>query len=339
MSLNTDIHSRLDQICKIILDTDSPMDELKNACDDFHAICSMNTGVLPSKHDLGNSDDIFTSQGKAVAPTVAAMCVFEYKRTQKFIQGVYAAIHEAKKRFSNNRVHLIYAGCGPYVTLILPLLTRFSNDELTITLIDISSESLQSAQKLIEQLQFESFIRESILADAATYQYSGDDDIHIVVTETMNRALTKEPHVAITLNWVHQLHPDGILVPENIRIELVIQEWQKEIDRMMSKLTEPFERKILGTVFDLNKETALSISLEDDFSYQIPSVEFTNLSNEDIRELSLVTTITTFGSIVLKPYESSLTIPYRLEVNQDNAERIVLDYEAGEDPKFIYSLP
>ncbi|MGK0387006.1 MAG: hypothetical protein ACI849_001626 [Patiriisocius sp.] len=60
--------------------------------------------------------------GIALSSQHAIDCLHDILRTTRFIKGVYLAILDAQKQFPNTRLEIVYAGCGPVATLILPLL-------------------------------------------------------------------------------------------------------------------------------------------------------------------------------------------------------------------------
>jgi hypothetical protein len=86
-----------------------------NAVYELHGLFSTIAGVTAG--DI-NDEDIYLSSGKAVSPTKAAHCLLEYRRTAVFLRGVYKAILQLKRDFPHERLHILYAGCGPYATLL-----------------------------------------------------------------------------------------------------------------------------------------------------------------------------------------------------------------------------
>jgi hypothetical protein len=166
----------------------------------FAAVSGVTAGNITDK-------DINLPSGNAVSTIKAAHCLLEFQRTAVFLRGVYKAILRLKKNFPNERLHILYAGCGPYATLLTPLTTFFKADELAFHLMDINEASLNAAKKLYEALALNDYVEDWICADATIYRIPQGETRHLILSETMLNALRKEPQVEIMLNLVPQL-PD-----------------------------------------------------------------------------------------------------------------------------------
>ena len=295
------------------------------------------TNFFPEITDISDNsvfteDDIETilSNGKAISPKDAARCVLDYRRTSGFLCGIYAAILEAKKRFPDEKIEILYAGCGPFAALAVPFCLKFSAEEIGFSLIDIHERSLDSAAKIFQKLEAENFINEYIQADASIFRAENDKKFHIIITETMQKTLEKEPQAAITLNLAKQLRENGIFIPQKITIEACLANLQKEF-----ALDTPKERIFLGDIFELSAENSI-----DKNSLFLPkTVEISsNISNP--MNLILLTKIEIFDSIKLDDYNSGITYPTILHdfKNIKAGQKIEFQYISGENPHFEHRL-
>ncbi len=79
-----------------------------------------------------NQGDISLKNGIALSIKNAADCIKDYKRTACFLRGIHKAIIECIKRFPNTELNILYAGCGPYAPLLLPLLSLFKPEDINV---------------------------------------------------------------------------------------------------------------------------------------------------------------------------------------------------------------
>ncbi len=156
--------------------------------------------------------------GVALSSRHALDCLEDPLRTVRFIAGLYYALKDTLASIKQRPLQILYAGCGPGAPLLLPFLHEFDPDEIEVTLLDLNPTSLQSAKQLVDHLGLDAYIRVYELTDAVTYVHPKDLGLHLVVSETMDKGLTREPQVRITQNLAQQLHPKGLFIPEAISI-------------------------------------------------------------------------------------------------------------------------
>ena len=299
-------------------------------------------------------DETGLPSGTALSPGDAARCVLDYNRTSKLLRGIHAAIREAQRRFPHTTIELLYAGCGPFAPLAIPLTSRFNPAEIQFTLLDIHKRSLDAAQSVFRAFGADAFVREYIQCDAASYQHDAPHVIHIVVAEAMQAALEKEPQVAITINLAPQLCPGGIFIPERIVVSCRLCDLKREFsplpvesgaaDSQQAGSTRNKVSADLGSVLELTAGSALNLSAhcggsEHRGAFLSPKVVIDIPKDLDGEfNLMLSTTINVFDSIALGDYESGLTCPrilYDLG-KMRRGMRIEMAYHLGDKPGFKY---
>ncbi len=307
----------------------------------LHELFVASTGVDVLDYKISESINVdqVLPQGKALSPFGAAHCLVDPIRTRQFVRGVHASILKAQHRFPGKRINIVYAGCGPYATLVLPLCSIFSADEIGITLLEYHSYSFDAVQQLIRNLELESWFDDCCLTDATTYKFPAEKELHVVVSETMQACLAVEPQVAITLNLATQLVEGGLFVPENITLDLVFGSRKNEHPENLNR-GQDFQP--IGNAFDL-KEAVMHYSKSNSKifpdSFEPRHIKIENRpSNMD--GLYLNTNIQVFEDHWLLAYESGLTSPALLHDFSQNAnlEAIDFQYVLGASPKLDMSF-
>jgi predicted RNA methylase len=299
----------------------------KEIYDDLHELADFY--ALHSGVTIGNitDKDIMLPSGKAISPIKAAFCLVEIQRTAVFIQGINKAIAQLQATFPGERIHILYAGCGPYATLVTPFTSRYTANELAFHLLDINEISLTAAKKLYKGLELENYVAEWICADATTYRLPEDQTIHMVISETMLNALRKEPQVDIMLNLIPQMHEKALFIPQNITVTAQLLDNRKEMDRGIEPYLTP-ERMNLGCLYTIGRQEH---GPPQQVLIEIPQ-EIQNHKN-----LSLLTDITVYDNERLSTYDSSLNMPVRIqEVSGHEGGKLIFNYERGEKPGFKF---
>jgi hypothetical protein len=299
-----DIHSRLlKQIADDLLFQQEDDHRLSAAATQLYSLCSSVTGIDENSIHTDDLNETRLPNGNAISPRDAARCVLDYSRTSKFLRGIHAAIVEAQKRFPNTTLEILYAGCGPFAPLALPLTSRFSSGEIQFTLLDIHRRSLDAAQRIFQAFGLTKFVRAYIHGDATTYIHHRP--LHVIITETMQRALEKEPQAAITFNLAPQLCQGGIFIPEKICVNACFYDPSTEF--LQPALFKVNRARInLGRVLELTAENLHSLS--DRVCFPTVVLEIPREANKSLG-LMLLTTVRVFESVVLDEYESGITYP------------------------------
>ncbi len=332
MSKEKHLKERLKEITEILLNKDEDYLELKNAAEELFEFFSEAAGI---KEEELHKKDYFTSNGKAIGTWWAGKCIQEFMRTRKFIRGIYKGIKKVKKTFEDEPIHILYAGTGPFGTLLIPLTSFFSSDEMKITFLEINKESIKSLSRIIDALGLRDYVIDIIECDAAKYQGDTGKPIHILVTETMQSALKKEPQVAITKHLAPQLVAGGVLIPENITVTANLVDSKKDYERLLGNNVSQSDICVtLGTVIEFNKNNCNDERIYSNIKMDIPS----NLEKR-FQGLFLFTEIQVFEDEVLGLRESSLNLPVKIldrSVAEHEVQSLIFRYVMDENPRFEY---
>lgn len=327
----------LARIGRTLLDPASHPGELRETVMEFAELCGRITGIDVAGGDRAFERDTLLAAGKAVSPLTAARCARELARTAVFVRGLEAALVAASARFEARPLHVLYAGCGPYATLILPLLPFLDPEDVRFTLVDVHQEALAGALAVIRHFGFEKCVAGTLKADATTHDFGALRPIHVALTETMQQALAKEPQVAVSANLVRHLEPEGILVPERVTVSLVLLDPKREFTLLPPDFPPDRElprservRVPLGEVMVLDRKTASAYP----HSLPTPLIRLPGPAARNRLVPALLTGIQVFGPHVLGDYDCSLTLPVMLrpsEVPGEDAD-LRFHYRTGTRP-------
>lgn len=279
--------------------------------------------------------------GLAISPTQAAMCAREQFRTLAFIRGLAAAIADTPQQ--ERPVRVLYAGCGPYALLAIPLMTQFAPEQLGFTLLDIHQGCLDSALSLIDRFGLSGHVDDSVCADATRYRIPPDRAPDIILTETMSVCLRNEPQVSIARHLLGQA-PQARLVPESIQVELALLNPGKEHvlcphDHQGEIPLANRDRISLGNLFELN---AASMRAWENLSGDRLPARQARIPRDVPQRYSpfLLTRIDVYATQRLRDYDSSLTIPQPLRARPPlvGGETLQFHYALGPHPGLRYEI-
>lgn len=310
------LRSKLTKITKDLIREDIPFVQQKKLADELFELFASAVELDLDKEE--NRTNIYTEGGKAISVFEAALCTKEFARTRKFLIGIQRCILEAQKKFRGETIRIFYAGTGPFATLMLPMTTLFSPEEVQFTLLEINEQTLACLETVIELFAAKPYVEEIIHADACTYQLKEKGKHHILITETMQQALKNEPQVSITLNLLPQMKLDSYLIPERIVVNLGVIDLRRDLERMQGNLEAVSDYYLeIGNVLDFNKKTVTEI-LENrqgnpfKNTFECNSVNCLPSLDKRFFAVYLMTEICVFGDCWLKPYESSLNLPFKI---------------------------
>lgn len=302
---------------------------------DFHeelapAIIGLSDMLFELAQVGSESDDernhIDTDNGSAIGVFWAARCIKEIFRTQRFARGLLAAINDVKRLKKDEPVHVLYAGTGPFATLALPIMASFSPQEVQFTLLEINPKSYEMLQHVLKTLGLEAFVKHMEIADAATHKLA-DRNVDIVLSETMNRALIKEPQVSIMLNLANQVSEKTIFIPEEIKVTLCQKEGNASVACPLTNLIV-FNKSFMSNMIEkckdnnwLFEEKAIIVDL-------LPS-----------SSLQYETEIKVYEDDFLKAFDCSLNLPERLKFkNTGGRKQLKIQYNNVGIPGFKFEI-
>lgn len=313
---------RLKSATNIILGCGDSVGLMREAVHQMYAVYCEYSSVNVSDQ---NDANIILTSGKAISPAAAAHCLLEMSRTTKFIRGIKQAIDEKLK--TKEKVSILYAGTGPYAALVTPLLPFFVPGQVQVDLMDINSNSLQSALNIIKSLSLDSYVKDVYCVDASSCKVEKPYDV--VISETMQAALKKEPQVAIMQNLIPQTPADSIFIPESITVSAALNSrgsWNAEIGQI-----ENTQRIELGKIFTIDKQHLETELFRNELI--VPG------EINDCTQLGLYTDIQVYGTHALGENDCSLNIPLKLsEVNCSGGETLRFWYEQGEVPGIRFQI-
>jgi len=250
-----------------------------------------------------NQPHILTESGLAIGPMSAAFCIIDMMRTRKFRLGIRDAIEERLRMNPGRPVTILYAGTGPFATLLTPLTTIFNPMQLQMVLLEINPVSFHYLQKTIQQFGMEEYIVDLVQADAVTYSIPRNQHPDIIVSETMKPGLEKEPQVSVVANLLSQCDQNPVLIPELIKVDACLAG---------NMIDDPDPIITLKTLLKLDAGTAVQIKNNPEdvlvFSQGI-LVTIPVLPGSRYNRLVLDTSIRVFRHHVLGFNESGITLP------------------------------
>lgn len=288
--------------------------------DEFSAMSDMLSQVtgISVDDDMATYHDVKTDAGIAISPVKAAKCFQEVIRTKVFLQGVNEAISQRLQSIKNDTLHVLYAGTGPYGAILLPLLPLFRGQKVAVHCIDLHRANIEALKKVIAWLEVGALVKGIDLADATQWLPDKEkpSSFDIIISETMNTFLQREPQVRIFAHLCRYLKREGTLIPEEIRTSV-------ELHRVCNEKEETYRQDLL--VLNVKSCRRIASGKDEDFKHKV----VLPASDKLYQHMSLNTDIQVYRSHHLGLGQSSLNLQH---------SRSGLAAEAGQVVKFEYKL-
>lgn len=322
--MKTDYKKRLRAITEVFLSEELDYLELSTAIKNYKEFVSELS--IFKLEDEEARKNLFFENGVAIGTTWAAMCIDDMMRTKRFIQGIFKAIEDLRAT-KTGTLQVFYAGTGPYATLILPLLSYYSPEEIQFTLLEINEISLNNLKQLIKNFGADIYVKAFINADATKYQFEENTVVDLVISETMLRALRKEQQVPIVINLMQQLPETTLLIPQKIEVGLVYYKSGIEFT--------PTQK--ISTVIEFTQNSRF---VENKLEFPAKTILLPPKERDDYHSLCLATRIQVYKEIYLEEGNSGLTTMENLKFMEEmeGYKEITIQYKVSELPDFEYQF-
>ncbi len=333
----SDLKEALPKYIEDVLDTSSNTTQKEHDLNKIHDQLSH----ISSTSLINNSATETSGQGICIAPKTAARCIKSAPRTLAYWRALKATLARQQHK---KTIHIIYPGCGPFASLVLPLLAGHLNAQVKITFIDYHQAALNHLEQLIDYLGKDHMVADMICAEASTWQPSKNFDV--LILECMLNGLQREGHVALVNHFAPFLVEDGQLLPGQIDIHANWIDASGELEYVQQQCfskqklngTEITKfRRAIGTVFKLDRHTYLKAG------HQKKTIRANSLNILERPDASyhfaLCTRLLFIDNIRLHEYEDGITHPYYPALASQPAGGDILDvaYQTGAQPGFIFN--
>ncbi len=285
---------RLAALSGPLLDATAPLGEQRAAAEALFALCCELAGLRPDAADLGDEPTPLP-QGRALGPLSAARCLLDFARTGAFLRGLRAAAQQARVK-GGGPVEVLYAGCGPFAPLFLPLTTVLPPGTVRFTLLDLHPRSVAVAARLVEACGAGAWLAGLHAADA--FAFEPELPVHVAVVETMQRALEHEPQAALMARLARLLAPGGLLLPGEVELGVALADLGSESDPAGRR------REPLGRLLRLTRESLAGGAppAEASLACVVPG-------EAEPGHALVLTRVRVFGGESLGDYDSGITYP------------------------------
>lgn len=331
----------IEEVTDEILSEQLDLNSLKNKLDELKSLLLKITNLDLEKH--GNKDDLHFENGMALSSSFAALCIDDAIRTRQFVRGIFAAVKQVSSH-KPKPIKILYAGTGPFATLILPLLTKYSPEEIQLILIEVNKRTVKYLKRLIKELKIEDYIEKIICEDASKCKIPKEPNVDIIISETMQHGLVREQQVPIMLNLINQLNENVIMIPNLIRLDLALMNTR---NNLMTINTEESKYKVLKNLLEFDKPFIHSNFRPNKRHQQNERFElckrvlFRNDNNDFHDKLVILTSIQVHDEEWINIDCSGLTAPkflLDLQTADKQKKEISMDYVINRNPDFEFEI-
>ncbi|MDX1472038.1 MAG: hypothetical protein R3213_11125 [Flavobacteriaceae bacterium] len=254
------------------------------------------------------------------------------------MQSLHQAVKDVKKSTTISAVKILYAGTGPFATLVLPLISRFSPKELHFVFLEANLVSIEILKKVVSALKINDYVADFYHCDAANFILPDHiKDCDIVLIECLQHALAREPQVAISYNLLPQMSGNPILIPEEIELSAAILDYRFKFNDENQLAPNSKIEYQSPPLFRINKEEIKKNkrSASENLIFTPSEWRFDRaVISEENNTLSILTKIKVYKEHELPKNASGLTLPLYLAdlIREKDITGVKAQYEIGLEP-------
>jgi hypothetical protein len=297
------LHDALVKAGDALLSAELHYGRLRDALKHWHTCLCVASGIDTTSLEMNNA--LHLASGRAIATDQAAFCINDIMRTRAFVRALHAAIQKQRQQFPHRAVEVLYAGTGPFATLIMPLLTRLPPTAVQFTLLEANPQSFALLQQIIHHHKAGAYVRALHCVDACTYEITSGASPDVLISEVLQRSLRDEPQVPLMLWLCAQLPPHCIVLPERITVQLA---------HRLHNSGMPAQFTILGEAFTLDRATALQLRAALEQTGNIRAATERIFALPEPCDLCWLTTLQVYATEHLRVRESILTLPEPVQI-------------------------
>jgi hypothetical protein len=335
-------------LVSVILNETKKFGDIKKSIDELYVKYHRITSIDGKPKNNSINHGVALPFGETLSTPLAAGCIFDYVRTTKFLRGIKKGIDKFLTQYPDEAVNILYAGSGPFATLISPLLPLYDKNYIKVDVIEYHQESIDHLNEIISQLKLTEYFGDIFQGDAAEYKNEANKKYDIIIAECMRHALIIEGQVGITLNLSKYLSNEGVMIPNKIKVNTLLGNVSYEISTVDSRIRSYFfnlrrknaiKRRInLGEIICLDKNSHKEFKYLDDSRMRIEGkiIEIPKRIGKMVDIIYETKIEITDGVILDEQDESGLTRPF-YEKDFPVAKpgmKIRFDYQMGPNPRF-----
>jgi hypothetical protein len=286
-----------------------------------------------NRESAKNQEHFYRSNGMAISMNIAVECLNDPFRTKRFVLGTYQAIQDLLKKGKRN-LRVLYAGTGPFASILLPTLLKLQEEDVHFTLMDINEDTIQHLKSLLKKLELNPDKIDVLIADATAYKIDPNAPFDIILSETMQSALAREQQVSVYLNLMRQSPEKTLFIPEKIEVFLCLRKTGLENNKITEENCEE-----VAQIFEVSKQLLNDTEESGKPPEKISHIPKSALDEKDLMFLS--TKIQIFGNQALNNLGTSLTQPLILDNLSHRTEEdlsVATQYKIDQDPRFEFQL-